>query len=180
MSGSRPRFTLPTPIQVAATPLRRLVNVVDKARDLATKVGVRAYAVRIVRTRWSSGYRGGGVETLEAALDILPVPRLGAIDSITRQVSRIGVMESGNIEVSSISATYSEDQLMGTADGGDSEDEAVDVFWEIEFIRPDGGPSLRRRFATVAAPYYDSSALGWRVRLVLTQEARDAAGELRN
>ena len=171
MAGNRPRFTLPTAQLAANNPLRKLVNVVDKARDLAVRIGTRPYAVRIVRTRWSGGYRGGGVEVLESSIDILPVPRVLAIDSITRKPDRIGVMDAGTIEISGISGAYTEDDLALTTPGGASDDDAVSAWWEVEFIRPDGGPSKRRRFAVTAAPSYDASALGWKVQLTIAYEA---------
>lgn len=177
---ARPKLTTPTPRLLAQSPLRRLIPVVDKARDLATRLGVRPYAVRLVSTRWSGGYRGQGVEVLEAAVDILPTPRLVAIDALTRSPSKIGLLEAGIIELQSISGDYTEDQLTGLTDGGQADDPAVQVWWEIEFIRADGGPSLRRRFTPSSAPYYDAAALGWRVQLQFAHEARDGQGALRN
>jgi hypothetical protein len=178
MAGNRPRFTLPTAQLAASNPLRKLVNVVDKARDLAVRIGTRPYAVRIVRTRWSGGYRGGGVEVLESAVDILPVPRVASIDALTRKPDRIGIMDAGTIQISGISGAYTEDDLALTTAGGGSEDDAVSTWWEVEFIRPDGGASKRRRFSVAAAPSYDASALGWTVQLTLAYEAIAPDGTL--
>lgn len=150
---------------LACTPGQQLIGVVDRLRDLRSQFGLRPYLVTIVREQWSGGRRGVGVATVTGVLNILPVPKVMDLTSLSEVSSPGGITEEGNLLVTEISGAYSEDVLMGNDAEGRPPDPDANVFWEIAFTRPDGGQSAPRRFAPASAPHYDAEGFGWQVRL---------------
>lgn len=155
-----------------------LIPVADAVRNIDTLLGLRNYAVRVVQSRWTGGYRYSGVEVVDSVMTILPNPKLEGLDALTRQPGAGGVLESGLVRVSEISGAYTEDDLLGTRDGGREPGEDVNVYWEIEFISPTGGPTMRRRFQPSSAPSYDAGNVQWSIVLTQVQQARDAEGAI--
>lgn len=165
-----------TAVGLRGTLGQALIPAVDAIRQVNTLLGLRNYAVRVVTTRWTGGYRYTGFEEVVDVLSIVPTPKLEGLDAITRQPSTGGVLETGLVRVSEISGAYSEDNLLGTRDGGHEPPEDVNVYWEIEIVQPNGAPTLRRRFQPASAPTYDGGAVQWSITLQQVQQAREPDG----
>lgn len=182
MAGNDPAreaaFPPVTARTLAGTLGQALIPVVDVVRNIDSLLGFRNYSVAIITTKWTGGYRYSGVEVVDNVLTILPNPKLEGLDSLTRQPIPGGVMESGLVRVSQISGVYTEDQLLGTVAGGNEVQQDTNVYWEIEFIAPNGGPTMRRRFEASAAPSYDAGIVQWAVTLQQVQQARAPDGSI--
>ena len=172
-------FTKATGNTIRGSLVRRLIPTADKLRDLYTKFGLRAYSVRIIRTRWSGGSRGMGVESVSFTRLVEPTPKVSALDALTATVTGIGRMDEGTLYVTEISGTYTEEMLRGVDDDGTEPGADEDVYWEVEFVRPDGKEGERRRFVPSAVPAYDPGGLQWSVTLVRQQQSRARNGEVR-
>lgn len=171
------KFTDPTSLQLNKTLARRFIPLADKLRDMMTKFGLRPYKVRIMRVKWSGGVRGQGTPTIVQETHILPTPLISDLTSLQEIVQPVGLDEIGSIQLSEVSGTFTEDVLMGRGTDGAPIGEDDEVFYEIEFPRPDGLPSTRRRFFVTSAPHYSAGRLQWIVRLDKAHEDRDRDGD---
>jgi len=171
------KFTDPTTIQANKTLARQLIPVADRIRDLFVRFGTRPYKVRVVRVRWSAGRRGVGAPVIEREMDILPTPLVQDLSTLTEIVQPVGLDEVGSVLLSEVSGRFTDEELRfldkdGTPPGPDEE-----VFYEIEFPRPDGKPGDRRRFYIRSAPFYQATNFQWNLRLEKTHEDRDRRGD---
>ena len=170
-------FTKPTPVSVRASLAHDLKPVADDLRDLYTQFGLRPYVVRLIRTRWTGGKRGIGQEEVVDEHTLLPTPRVRDLSGLREVLQPVGLDELGDVQVDQISPKMTEDELRfldkHTAEPA-RDDEAV--WWDIEFVRPDGLPGLRRRFVLVGAPDYRADRFGWSVRLAKAHEDRGRDG----
>jgi hypothetical protein len=171
------KFTDPTSLQLNKTLARRFIPLADKLRDLMTKFGLRPYKVRIMRVKWSSGQRGVGVPSIVQEIHILPTPLISDLTSLQEIVHPVGLDEMGSIQLSEVSGTFTEDDLMGRGSDGESIPSDDEVFFEIEFPRPDGKASTRRRFYMTSPPHYHAGRLQWIIRLERAHEDRDRSGD---
>lgn len=171
------KFTEVTPQQLKNTLARRFVPLADSLRDSLTKFGLRVYNVRIVRVKWSGGERGVGVPELVKTTPILPTPQISDLNGLQDIVQLIGREESGSITVSQISGRYTEEELRGLEADGTGIGPDEEVFWEVEFPRPDGAPAIRRRFLPSSAPVYKPGALQWLIQLERSSEDRARNGD---
>lgn len=170
-----------TPEQVVgSTLLDGLGPLVDCLRGLNTTLGARTYQVQLVWTRWTGGSRGRGQETLVQVLPLLPTPKVSALKAISLELTNAGQNEQGQLEVSELSPSYTEDLLMGR-DGpvvrGQDLPPDMQFWWEIYQPEP-GVTSPRRRFFPKSAPSYDATALQWRIQLVQQQRPRARDGRV--
>jgi len=69
-------------MDLSRTLTRRLISTVDGLRDLLTRFGLRPYEVRMVRTKWTGGYRGAGQEIVVFDEAILPTPLILGLDGL--------------------------------------------------------------------------------------------------
>lgn len=173
---SLPVYTDPTALQFGKTLAQKLVPVADRLRDLYTKFGLRPYKVRVVRIRWTSGQRGVGAPVVESTLDLLPTPLVLDLTTMTEIVHPIGLDEVGIIAVSEISGRFTDGQLRAMDTRGQPPGADEEVFYEIEFPRPDGSID-KRRFYLRAAPHYFASKFYWQVRLEKAHPDRQANGD---
>lgn len=171
-------FTLPTAQTLRDSLAQCLIPVVDAVRDISTQLGFRAYIIRVIRTRWSGLVRGQGLELIDHTLTILPVPKMSDLSSLAEIVTQIGLDETGSVVLTEVSGAYGEDVLLGRDGSGNPPEPEAQVFYEIEFIRPDGQPGERRRFFPSGAPSYDPAKFQWTVRLERAREGRDRMGDL--
>lgn len=156
-----------------------LVPVADVLRGLLTTFGLRPYVVRLMRTRWSSGERGVGVETIIESTILEPTPKIADLTGVAAISTPAGLSEQGEVILSRISGRYTEEQLRGMAPSGLPVEASDSFFYEVEFPRPsDGRPSERRRFTLSSAPYYDPFGLQWRVQLRRQRDDRERNGDL--
>lgn len=171
------KFTDPTSQQLNKTLARRFIPLADRLRDLMTKFGLRPYKVRIIRVKWSGGQRGVGAASVVGEVHILPTPLISDLTGLQEIVQPVGLDEIGTILLSEVSGTFTEDDLMGRGSDGSAIAADDEVFYEIEFPRPDGKASTRRRFTVNSAPHYYAGKLQWQVRLDKAHEDRDRSGD---
>lgn len=171
------RFTEVTSSQAKKTLARRFVPLADSLRDLLTKFGLRAYKVTIVRVEWSGGKRGRGTPAVVSELVLLPTPKISSLDALTELVQPVGLEELGSVELSQISGNFTEEQLRGTSNEGDSIPPNQEFYYEVEFF-PHDGPSQKRRFFPRSAPTYKPGGLQWVIRLEKANEDRQRNGDV--
>jgi len=169
-------FTLSSAALLGKSLARKLVNPVDKLRDLYTRLGTRPYRVRIIRTRWPSGRRGMGPEAVVHVLELLPTPKVVDLTSLSAELTAVGVNQRGTVQLQQISGRYTEDHLTGVDADGNAVGPNDSLYYEIESFRPDGKPADLRRFALAAIPYYDATGFAWSVILDSSTDARDRDG----
>jgi hypothetical protein len=154
---------------------QKLIPLADGVRDLATQLGARPYRVFLVKTQWSEGERGLGIEEIIEETEILPVPKLSSMDGIALQLQSIGIDEIGTTKVSEISGRYTEDQLRGLGPGGEELPKDQNFYWEIVFMRTDG-EQPRRRFLPRGVPDYKPTRIQWEVTLLRASRDRQRDG----
>jgi len=161
------RFTDLSGLDLSRTLARRLVPVADMLRDLRTKFGMRPYEVHVIRSAWTGGERGVGVEQVTSDVVILPTPRIVDLTSLTEIVQPVGLDEVGQVTLDEVSGRFTEDQLLGRHDDGSPLRPDETVFYEVLFPLPDGraGNVERRRFYPTSAPHYAAGKFEWVVRL---------------
>lgn len=153
----------------------------DKGRDMYARYGLRLYAVRIVRVRAVGGRkRGDGADEVVNAWEILPVPTVADLSTLTVIVTPAQMREAGSLVLSGISGAYSEYQLSGRGPDGSAVPAGESVFWEIAFQDPRGRASARRRMIPDSAPSYDPSQAAWSVVLRRQYDGRNHDGTVRD
>lgn len=151
-----------------------LTPVVDRLRDLKTRLGARQYEVRLVWTRWTGGRRGSGDEYIFREEQLLPTPRVADLTSVNKELTEVGLAEAGSLRVDEISPRYSERRLLGFT-GEEKLPDDVSFYWEVRTVhRPDG--DVRRRFFPMAAPSYSPTRFQWTVSLIRAHADRAPAG----
>ncbi len=176
---ARPKFTDPTTLDLKRTLAQQLIPVADSIRDLHTRFGLRPYKVRVVRVRWSGGMRGHGTPHVASTMDLLPTPLVQDLTTLTEILQPIGLDEVGTISVAEISGRFTDDDLRLQSKNGVPPGPDEEVFYEIEFPQPDGGPSVKRRFFLRGAPYYSAGRFQWSIRLEKANEDRSRRGDPR-
>lgn len=172
------QFTVLDQVSAGRTLLRSLVPCVDQIRDLYTQFGARSYQVAMVRTKWSGGERGMGHESVLSEELVLPTPLVAALSGVDRTAQQFGLAETGSVQVSQISARYTEDQLVGLGAGGERIPEDESFYWEVRAIVSDGTVA-RRRFFPQSVPSLDMLKLEWTVTLTKAGEDRGRSGGTR-
>jgi hypothetical protein len=105
------------PSQAKATLANRLGRRVDRLRQFSTRFGLRPYRVTLCWTRWTGSERGQGreVEIPGGRIEILPTPKVKALDSVNLALMAAGMLPVGSVRVTQISVNYTQDQLVGLA-----------------------------------------------------------------
>jgi len=171
------RFTVLSPTEFTRTFARNLTPCVDAVRDLATCLGTRPYQVLMIKTRWTGGERGVGLEELVSETYVLPTPKVDNLNAVNTVLENIGSQEQGSFSISRVSARYTEDELCGREPGGIDIGADENFYWEVRLLQPDGlGP--RRRFIINAAPHLDLINNQWIVRLIRVVADRERVGEI--
>jgi hypothetical protein len=170
-----PKLTELTQAQYQKTLLRKLVDPIDRIRDLQTKLGLRAYAVRLVRLRWTGGKRGAGTATVALVRSILPVPKIMNVDTLEQVLDPGGINEQGQVILAEVGGRYTEDDLFGRDATGADPGPDEEFFYEVEFLET----GAKRRFRLTSAPFYRPDEMQWwNIRLSLQQGPRDRAGDV--
>ena len=169
-------FDVSTPELLKHSLARKLVPVADNLRNLKTKLGARPYRVRIVRTRWGGRKRGVGVEVVTQVLELVPTPLVVDLGTMQEVVSEVGVVETGQATVTEISGRYSEDHLLGVDADGNPVGHADSLYYEIQYIRPDGAPTERKRFHLASTPHYNATSMMWTISLDASIDSRQRNG----
>lgn len=164
-------FTVASPQQFAGSLAKMLVPCIDHIRNLNTCLGTRPYRVALVRTRWSGGQRGRGVEEVLNEEFILPTPLVEGLGDLDEQQIGPGREEFGAIKVSEISARYTEDHLLGRDEDGSRRPPEENFYWEVHLMTATGyGP--RKRFQVAGLPELSMTNVQWIVTLVRASEDR--------
>lgn len=150
------------------------IGVVDKVRQIATKLGARPLRCFLVWTTWTGERRGEGEERLLIEKEILPTPVVGDPTAIARNPYSAGTLPVGTISVSEISSgQYSEDELRGwkLPDGSPIDEVRMDFFWEVrEDGRTAGKAPERRRFRVLGDVFLNAENVEFRVLLERSSE----------
>lgn len=165
---------------VGATLVDALGPTIDCVRDLYTSLGLRAYEVSLVWTRWTGQERGVGNEYLVEVQTLLPTPKLSELSAITLELKEIGSNEQGSLTVTELSSRYSEDLLMGRAGPvplGERIPSDTQFFWEV-FLPTQKGEGIRRRFTPASAPSRRPGNFDWEIKLVEQEVPRLRDGRL--
>lgn len=171
-------FTEPNGLDIERSLVSSLIPCVDQIRDLYTCFGARAYEVALIRTRWTGGKRGVGVEEVFSELKILPTPKVWGMPEIDTVLEAIGEREVGAVQVTEISARYTEEELTGEDLDGNPVEEDQHFYWEIRQITS-GARARRRRFEVDAAPTLEPLKFQWKVNLIKALEDRTRLGDPR-
>jgi hypothetical protein len=151
--------------------------VVDMIRDLYTTFGLRPYKVSLVRTSWSGGRRGLGVELVVSSRVILPTPLISDMTSLAEIVTPVGLDEFGSVLLSQVSGTFTEDQLRGHIFDGDPVPFDQQFYYEVEFPPAcEGDEGERRRFTIKGAPMYFADRFQWNITLERQRSDRTRQG----
>lgn len=132
------------------TLIANLTPCIDSVRELNADYGLRPFRVFLVKTRWTGGARGRGVETVVSEEEILPMPKVETLASINMVMMTVGTDENGDVRISEISLKYDENKLMGRGPGGEPLDNAESFRWELQNIAR--GESWRRSFVVRGVP----------------------------
>lgn len=201
---------------VACSLVDSLIETADEIRQLYTDVGLRPYRVFMVWVDWSAdvdqdgmingeerylenAVEGVGKARLIREVEILPTPLVEGLAGLSGSVDAVGNTERGNVTVTQISMSYTEDQLQGLLGGlrdphfHDTLKQGVTFFYEIMENRPEGyrkldtggadvGPadlrSPRRRFQLNGPPSRSPEQFQWSVQLVRADGERGRNGEV--
>lgn len=166
-------FTVPDVSTLACSLAQKLIPAVDRIRDIYTKLGARPYRVHIVRTRFSGGRRGVGVEEVVHEMELLPTPLVANLGALAESVTPVGINEQGVVQLQYVSGRYTEEQLIGIGPGGNQVAPNETVYYEVEYFRRDGRPSERRRFVRDSVPQYQPLQFQWSITLVSVIENRE-------
>lgn len=137
------------------------------------------YEVALIRTRWTGGERGVGVEEVTSDVAVLPTPKISDLSGLQAQNYSVGMLEVGTLTVSEISPRYSEDELVGNYAGGAAIPLDENFYWEVRSQASPGEMGERRRFTCVSAPGLDPLRFQWTIHLVRAQQDRSRSGEPR-
>lgn len=115
----------PCPIVVATMPqsdgcggerdfTRRFAPTVDRIRNRINRItGIKAYDVFLVWMRWDGEERGEGTEKLVMQVELLPTPLVEDLSAIAYQAYSGGVLPTGSVRISQVSASLRADTLSG-------------------------------------------------------------------
>jgi hypothetical protein len=102
-----------TPREARRSILEKVSRSVDRARQVATKTGLRSRRVFLVWSQWSGAAVGDGDEVELSRMELLPTPRVRGLDGVTFSSYGAGVLPEGSLRVDLVSVQYTEDQLRG-------------------------------------------------------------------
>jgi hypothetical protein len=172
-------FTSVDSHSINCTLARRLTSTADSLRDLYTAFGLRPYRVKLVKTRWSEGVRGHGVEEVSLERLIEPTPLVLDLSALQEIVQPVGLDEIGTIRLEQVSGRYTEDTLRGYDDQGNPPGPDEQFYYEIEFPVPGDSDGVRRRFFLRSAPMYFADKFQWVLVLERSHEDRARNGDVR-
>ena len=165
-------FTRPTAAMISKSLGTKMIRQVDLARNIVTRLGFRAYSVKIIHTGWSGPRRGEGQEYVVREMEILPVPMIGSLNGLNESMTPVGLDEVGSLQLSEVSGRYSEAEVMGLLIRGMPLDVIGEqCFYEITLLS--AGIPVKRRFSVNNVPSYNPTGFEWTVSLTRARSDRD-------
>jgi len=149
-----------------------LVEPVDQIRDLQACLGVLPYRVFLIHARWRGGRRGEGGLLVISEVELLPSPTV--VDRRNRPTKSGGTRNEGDLSLSGISLTYTEDQLLGRGSGGVPIDRDVEFFYELRTRH--GNDDERIRAIPTKPPTANYQNVQWRIDLSVQHAKRGRTG----
>jgi hypothetical protein len=170
---------------VGKTLAQQLSPIVDSIRQIATDFGLRPYRVFLVHVEWTGPTRGIGVANEISRREILPTPVVADMSSTSRILHAVGMVEEGSIKLSKVTASLTEDDLLGrtpdlkAADGTRRDRRNIEFFYEVVQQRPVGvEPAVRRRYVPDTAADLRPGMPGWTISLRKQQQDRSRDGQM--
>jgi hypothetical protein len=146
---------------------------VDAVRNVMAQLGMRPYGVKIVHVRWTGATVGDGREEVVSERPVLPVPAVGDLAGLVRQLTAAQVDDMGTVVMSEISAAYTEDDVLLRPRDGKPLPANEAVYYEIRWA----GIGKRHRFAPVGgSASFKADTAEWVVTLTLQKGARPRSG----
>jgi hypothetical protein len=133
---------------------RDRVGVVDRARQVATRLGARPDRVFLVWTRSGGEEPGEGDEVELARLEILPTPKVSDRTAVALNPYSAGRLPAGAVRVTEISAGRHREALLAGRElpDGKPAPKGASFFFEVVDDGRDGNEPERRRFRLAASP----------------------------
>lgn len=177
MTFKPPTIVVPlTPAQAANTVTHRLGRVADNIRQVATRLGARPYRCFLVWSTWTNGVRGEGEEVETMRTEILPTPVVTSMDQIALNPQNVGLVQIGDVKVTEISVSFTEDQLMGRLGGATQVEQPQSFAWEIiEDGRQRDNP-VHTKFRVKGRPVLKADQAMWSVNLERVGDDRQRDG----
>jgi len=153
-------------IGARTTLVEGLASIADDIRQIAVDLGARPYTVHVVRVRWTGGEIGRGQPEIALDEPLLPIPLVGDIGQLSREMTEGGASERGDTVATGVSARYTEDDLdrfFGCVPG-------EEPFLEVRIDDRDGS-TRRRRYTLARPPERRPTRADW--RLVLRRQGAD-------
>lgn len=154
-----------------------LFRTANRVRNIASRLGMRPYVVRIIRVGWLGPRRYQGQKEILSTFTILPTPKVTLYEALVDDQLPIGRQTTGSVVVTEINPDLTEDQLRGIPEGLSAVPKHHEIFYEIEYPHENQG-SRKRRFHLDTVPYYSAERLEWSVGLVAASSDRTRAGDL--
>lgn len=154
-----------TPAQAANTLANRLGRVADNIRQIATRLGARPYRCFLVWSKWTGEHRGEGRELETSRVEILPTPVVQSLDNLAYNVQDIGLVQVGDVRITEISASFSEDELLGRMNGALQVEQPYEFYWEIIEDGRAGDQPVHTKFRPKGRPHRQADNAQWVVSL---------------
>lgn len=161
----------PPPWRTPSTLAARLVPIVDRIRELNSRLGIRPYRTFLVHGQWTGTRRGFGQLVVTSRREIVPVPRVRDMNQVSMRIKATGRTEEGSVYIDQISARIPEDDLIGrTPDVQDvvqprTSNPLAEFWWEIEEARSTIPNPAIRRFVPSGVPMLSRDGFNWAVVL---------------
>jgi len=160
-----------TPGQAAHTLAHRFAKRADRLRQLATRFGIRPYRCFLVWSKSDGAEYGAGRTQEVKRVEVLPTPKVRP--NLMRTLLSGGIVPTGSVELTEVSATLTYDELIGRTipvDGEVSVPPPYDFHWElVEDGRggDDPKPVLYRPFGE---PAREPGNVQWKLTLAPVSE----------
>lgn len=163
-----PKIRPLTPSEAKHSLLNRLTRTVDRARQIATKLGARPFRVFLVWTTWTGRETGVGIEKETCRIEILPTPLVVSLDSVTFSIFHAGTVKEGSVRLEEVSNSFTYDLLTGHVVDGEHVDQIplnMDFFYEIISDGRGDPEPVRQKYRILAQPFRRAEKVDFTVML---------------
>ena len=156
-----------TPKQVEHTLANRFANRADRLRQLATRFGLRPLRCWLVWTKYEGDEVGAGRDFEVKRIEVLPTPKVRT--NLTRSLINPGVVPVGSVEVTEVSCSLTEEQLIGHTipdPDGVGVPPPYEFHWELREDGRGGDEPKVQRFRVLGKPFRDAGNVQWKLTLM--------------